>query len=61
MTFGASNVVAPMLAATEVVMFLSTGMTTKTRLGDFFLRLVFEGNDLRRITIFHMCAAWAMA
>ena len=60
MTFSTANVVTPMLAAPEIIVFLSTGMTTKTSFGDFFLRLVLEGDDFGWVAFFDVSLAWSM-
>ena len=52
MTVSAADVVAPVFAATEVIVFLFAGVTAQTRLGSFLRRLVLEGNDLLRIALF---------
>ena len=58
---GASDVVAPVFAAAEVVVFLAAGVTTQTRLGDLFRRLVFERDDLRWVAFFDVRLTWTMA
>lgn len=58
--FSAADVVAPMLTPAEIIMFLATGMTFEAGFGYFFLRLVFERNDLRRIRLLHVRAAGTM-
>ena len=40
--FGTTDVIAPVFAATEVVVFFLACMTGETRLRDLFRRLVFE-------------------
>jgi CDP-diglyceride synthetase len=52
--FRATDVIAPMLTPPEVVVLFSAGMAAKARLRGFFRRLVFEGNDFRRITFFNV-------
>lgn len=61
MTVCATDIVAPVFAATKVVVFLSAGVTAQTRLGSFFRRLVFEGDDLLRIAFLAMGLAWTVA
>ncbi len=61
MAVSATDIVAPVLAAAKVVVFLSTGMTAQTRFGRFFRRLVFERNDLLRVAFFDVGLAWTMA
>ena len=51
MTVGAADVVTPMLATTEVVVFFSSCMTGQTSFGDLFRRLVLEGDDLCWVTL----------
>ena len=61
-TIGASNVVAPVLAASEVVPLFFTGMAGKTRLSSFFRRFVCEPNDLCRVAAaIHVSLARAVA
>ena len=60
MAVSATDVVAPVLAATEVVVFFLAGVAGQTRLRSFFRRFVLEGNDLRRIAFFSVGLAWAM-
>jgi hypothetical protein len=45
-TIGASDIIAPVLAAPEVVPLFLAGMTGKTDLGRFFRRFVLERNNL---------------
>ena len=61
MTISAADVIAPVLAATEVVVLLFAGVTGQTRLGDFLLRLVLERNDLLGIALFDMGLAGTVA
>ena len=60
MTVSATDVVAPVLAATEVIVFLSAGVTAQTRLRGFLRRLVLERNDLLRIAFFDVRLTWTM-
>lgn len=60
MAFGATDVIAPMLTPAEVVMFLTPGMTSEACFRYFFLRLVFERNDLRWIGFLDVCPAGTM-
>ena len=48
-TIDAANVVAPVLAAAEVVALFLAGVTRKTSLGDLFRSLTSEGDDLRLV------------
>ncbi len=57
---GATNVVAPVFTAPEVVVVFFAGVTTKTGLGDFFRRLGLERNDLLRIAFLEVRLAWSM-
>ena len=61
MTLSATNIVAPVLATTEVVVLLLARVAGKTGLGSFFGRLVLERNDLRRIAFLYVGLAWPMA
>ena len=61
MAVGAADVVAPVFAAAEVVVFLTSRVTRQTRLRRLFRRLVLEGNDFRRIALFDVRPAWTMA
>lgn len=60
MTVSTPNVIAPVLATTEVVSLLFASVTRKTSLGDFLRRFVLEGNDLFGIAFFRVGLAWAM-
>ena len=60
MAFSASDVVTPMLTPAEVVVFLAPGVTSEAGFRYFFLRLVFERNDFRRIGFLHVRAAGTM-
>ena len=60
MAFGATDVVAPMLAAAEVVMFLAPGVTSEACFRYVFLGLVFERNDLRGIGFLDVRTTGAM-
>ena len=56
-----TDVVAPVFATAEVVMFLFACVTTETCFGSFFCRLVLEGNDLRGIAFFNVLLAGSVA
>ena len=58
---GAADVVAPVFAAAEVVVFLTAGVAAQARFRRLFGRLVLEGDDLRRIAFFNVRLAWTMA
>lgn len=60
MAVGATDVVAPVLAATEIVSLFLAGMTRQTRLRDFLRRFVLEGNDLFGIAFFGVGLAGAV-
>ena len=60
MTIGATNVVAPVFATTEVVPLLSSRVTGQAGFGDFFGALVLEGAHLCRITFFNVRLAWTV-
>ena len=60
MTVSATDVVAPVLAASEVVVFLFAGMATQARFGDLFRGLVLEGDDLFRIAFLSVSLAWTV-
>ena len=51
-TIGAADVVAPVLAAAEVVVLFLAGVTSQTGLGDLFGRFVLERDDLFRVAFF---------
>ena len=59
-TVSATDVVAPVLAAPEVVVFFPASMTGQTRFRDLFRRFVFERDDLLRIAFFTVRLAWTM-
>ena len=56
----ATDVVAPVLAAPEVIVLFLARMTRETRLGDLFRRFVLERNDLLRIAFLAVGLAWTM-
>jgi hypothetical protein len=56
-----TNVVAPVLAAPEVVVLFLAGVTGKTRLGNVFRRHAFERDDFLWIALCDVCLAWPMA
>ena len=60
-TVCAANVIAPVLATTEVVVFLFAGMAGKTSLRDCLGRFILERNDLCRVAFFQMSLAGTMA
>src|SRR6185437_10001557 len=61
MTVGATDIVAPVFAAPEVVVFFSTGVARETCFGSFFGRFIFERNYFSRIAFFAVGLAWPMA
>lgn len=52
MAIRAANIVAPVLAATKVVVLFPAGVTPQTSLRSFFRRLCFEGNNFAGIAVF---------
>ena len=60
MAIGTADIVAPVLAAAEVIVFLAARVARQTRLGGLFRRFVLEGNDLRRIAFLDVGFAWTM-
>ena len=61
MAINTTDVVAPVLAAPEVVVLFLPGVTGKTRLGDVFRRQAFERDDLLGIAFFDVGLTWTMA
>ena len=59
--FGATNVVAPVFAAAEVVVFFLAGMASETVFRNFLRRFVLKGNDFCRIAFFSVRLTWTMA
>jgi len=59
-TVSATNVVAPVFAASEVIPFFAPGMATQTRFGNLLGRLVLVGNDFGRIAFFDVSLPWPM-
>src|SRR5690349_2782251 len=60
-TIGAADVVAPVLAAAEVVVLFPAGVTSQTSLGDLFGRFILERDDLFRIAFFGVRLARTVA
>src|SRR5215510_1234538 len=61
MTISATNVIPPMLTATEIISLFLAGVTAKTIFRGFFRRFVFVRNDLRNISAaIDVRLAWAM-
>jgi hypothetical protein len=60
MAVDTADIVAPMLAAPEVVVLFPSRVTAKTGFGSFLRRLAFERNDLLRIAFFDVRFAWTM-
>ncbi len=61
MAVSATDVVAPVLAASKVVMFLSARVAAQARFRDLFGSFVFEGDDLLRIAFLTVGFAWTVA
>jgi hypothetical protein len=51
MTIGAADIVSPMLAATEIIVFFLTRVASEAGFGDLFCVLVFEGNYLGFVAV----------
>jgi hypothetical protein len=49
MTVGTTDIVTPVFAAAEVVMFLFPGVASQAGFGNLLGRLVLERNDLLRV------------
>ena len=60
MAIGATNIVAPMLTTTKVVVFLAARMTGQTGFGNLLRRFVLEGDDLGGIAFVDVGLAWTM-
>lgn len=60
MTVGAADIVAPVLATTEVVVFIFASVAGQACLGDRLRRLVRKGEDLRFIALLNVCFTRAM-
>ena len=60
MALGAANVVPPVFAAAEVVVFFPTRMTGQAGFRTGLGGLVFEGNDLLWIAVLAVRFAWSM-
>ena len=60
MTVSATDVVAPVFAAAEVVVLFSSRVAAQAGFGDLFRRFVLERNDLGRIAFLHVGLAWSM-
>ena len=56
----ATDIVAPVLAAPEVVVLFAARVAGQTGLRDLFRAFVLEGDDLFRITLFSVRFAWTM-
>src|ERR1700737_4839804 len=61
MAICATNIVAPVFAAAEVVVLFSARMAGKTSLRYCLGRFILERNDLRWITFFAVGLAWTVA
>ena len=60
MAGSATDVVAPVLTATKVVVLFPARVTAQTRLRNLFGRLVLERDDLFWIAFLSVCLAWTM-
>ena len=60
MAVSATDVVAPVLAAAEVVVLFPACVTSQTGLRDLFRRFVFEGDDFLRVAFFAVSLTWTM-
>ena len=60
MTVGAADIVAPVFAAAEVVVFFAARVAAETGFGNLFRRFVFEGDDLRWVAFFDVRFAGAV-
>jgi len=60
MAVSATDVVAPVFAAPEVVVFFPAGVAAQTRFGNLFGRFVLEGNYLLRIAFLRVRLTWTM-
>ena len=60
MTIGATDIIAPVFAAPEIIVFLFARMAGKTRLGNVLGRLILERDDLCRVTFFRVVLARSM-
>jgi hypothetical protein len=59
MAIGAGDVIPPVLAAPEVVMFFASGMASQAGLGDLFWGFPFERPDLCFVSAgVHVSLAW---
>lgn len=56
----AADVVAPVLATTEVVMFFLAGVAGQTGLSSFFRRFILKRDDLGGVALFSMGLAGAV-
>ena len=61
MAVGATDIVAPVLAAAKVVVLFFAGVAAQTCLRSLFRRFVFEGDDFLRIAFLDVSLAWPMA
>ena len=60
MTIGATDIVAPVFASTEVVMLFLARVTSQTDLGYLLGRHRLERHDFSRIAFLNMRLAWSM-
>ena len=61
MTISATDIVAPVFTAPEVVVLLLAGMARQTGLGSLFGGPVLEVDDLAGIPILNVLFTWSMA
>ena len=61
MTIDTTDVVAPVLAAAEVIVLFFSCVTGQTGFRNFFRRFVLKGDDLLWITFFGVRLTWTMA
>src|SRR5689334_7736136 len=60
MAISATDVVAPVFAAAEVVVLFATGVAGQAGFGDLLGGLVLERDDLRRVPFRDVLLAWSM-
>ena len=60
MTIRATNIVAPVFTAAEVVVLFAPGMARQAGFGDLLGRLVLEGDDFLRVAFLGVGLAWTM-
>ena len=60
MAVDTTDVIAPVLAAAEVIVLFFSCVTGKTGFRNFFWCFVLKGDDLLRITFFGVRLTWSM-